>query len=60
MGLDIAIWCAVAWMLVMMFQITAYTWMATIWYKVMPVVISVALVVLWAMEHGYIINPGAT
>ena len=58
MAFDISVWLAVAWMLFMMFMIDTHTYRTVFVYKIAPFVLSASLLVLWAMERGYLINTG--
>ena len=58
MAFDISVWLAVTWMMFMVFAIDTSRYRAMFIYKIVPFAISAALLVLWAMDRGFIINTG--
>ena len=58
MAFDISVWLAVAWMIFMVFALETGNYRAMFIYKIVPFAISASLLVLWAMERGYLINTG--
>jgi hypothetical protein len=58
MGLDIAVWTAVAWLLFIAFALDTSNLRSLFVFKIVPFAISAALAVFWAMERGFLINTG--
>lgn len=58
MGLDIAAWAAVAWLVFIAFALDTHNYRSMFIFKIVPFAISAALAVFWAMERGFLINTG--
>ena len=55
---DITVWTAVVWMMFIVFAMNTENYRSMFVFKILPVIISFALAVTWAVERGYIINTG--
>ena len=55
---DITVWSAVAWMMFMVFAMNTDNYRSMFLFKILPLIISIALAVTWATERGYLINTG--